>query len=393
MAPLHSPSLTLRILLICCALSVVSLLYVPLPLIPAIAKTYDIDMTLAAGVVSSFGFAYAAGFLIFGPLSDRVGRQNVIVPGLIILTLVTVALMWVSSLPLLLAGRAIQGFSAATFTPTAIAYLSERGSASQKRWSIAWMSTAFLSAGLLGQIYGETIVTRWGIAVAFIPLIAIYLLTAWRLGVTPPDERQTAMVPMLQVYQPVGAILKNPQLRRVYFPAFILLMCFVSFYMELDIHAKDQLLAWNTTSLAVRIYALPAFLLTLVAAVLIPRMGARRVVTAGLILAASGVLLAVSGVESHLPVLLTGNIIFVSGISVTVPGLIARIADEAESSIRGMAVAVYTFVLFLGASLGPSLALLTSMLTTRESFYVQVVLMGTAAIYTLTGQVKGRNTL
>lgn len=382
----HLPSFSLRALLVLCALAVVSLLYLPLPILPQLAQTHGMSTATAAGVISAFGFAYAAGFLIFGTLSDRLGRRTVMMWGLTALALVTAWLATVEAAPLLLVGRAVQGFAAATFPPVVIAYLAERGTPRQRVWSVAWMSTAFLSAGLLGQIYGATVASRWGLGSALLPLAAVFALTAWQLWATQADSSRSPAPSLLAGYRPIGRILASPQLRRVYGPALLLLMCFVAFYMGLDDHLGPALQAQGITPLVARELALPAFLAPLVVAVVMPRWGAERVVKVGLVIATGGLALCAWAGDTHLYGLLVASVVFVAGIGISVPGLIARVASVAEAPVRGLAVALYTFVLFVGASLGPWLAQQTARWPTGQAFLVLAVLLGAAALYAMTGR-------
>ncbi|WP_374697358.1 MFS transporter [Alcaligenes nematophilus] len=217
----------LRALMVVCALAVVSLLYLPLPILGVLKQSHGIDAT---GMVSSFGFAYAAGFLIFGPLSDRVGRRNVMVAGLLALVGATVVLAVASTSWSLMVGRVLQGLAASSFPPVAIAYLAERGSPRQRVWSVAWMSTAFFSAGLLGQIYGGLVAGPWGLAAAFWPLCLVFALTAWCLWKKPADmQAGQGLSGFFSNYKAIGGLLADARLRRVYLPAFFLLMCFVAF--------------------------------------------------------------------------------------------------------------------------------------------------------------------
>ncbi|MDR2129387.1 MAG: MFS transporter [Burkholderiaceae bacterium] len=390
----HCPSLALRTLLVVCALAVVSLLYLPLPILPQLARAYGMGATAAAGVVSAFGFAYALGFLIFGPLSDRLGRRKVMVWGLSALALVT-ALLALVELPAswLLAGRALQGLAAASFPPVAIAYLAERGSARQRVWSVAWMSTAFLSAGLLGQIYGGEVAGRRGLGAALLPLCAIYAATAWRLLATPAESPplRSGVPSPLAGYRAIGQLLSNPKLRRVYGPALLLLMCFVAFYMGVDMHLGQALRARGMTPLAVRALALPAFLAPLAVAAVMPRWGTERVVMAGLFVATAGLALgALAAGGAHVHGLLAASVVFVAGIGISVPGLIARVASVADAPVRGLAVAFYTFVLFVGASLGPWLAQQSARLSMQSALLVLAALQGGAALYAASGRKDQR---
>lgn len=380
MSTTHLPLFPLRALLVLCALAVVSLLYLPLPILPQLAQAHRMSAATATGVISAFGFAYATGFLIFGPLSDRLGRRTVMVWGLIALTLITALLATVESAPLLLAGRAAQGLAAAAYPPVVIAYLAERGTPGQRVWSVAWLSTAFLSAGLLGQIYGSAVAGHWGLGSALLPLAAVFALTAWRLWATPADAARTPVPSLLAGYRSIGRILASPHLRRVYGPALLLLMCFVAFYMGLDAHLGSTLLAQGITPLIARELALPAFLAPLAVALVMPRWGAERVVKVGLVIATGGLALCAWAGDSHLYGLLIASVVFVAGIGISVPGLIARVATAAEASVRGLAVAFYTFVLFIGASLGPWLAQQTAQWPAGQAFLALAVLLGAVTL-------------
>ncbi|MBK1686642.1 MFS transporter [Rubrivivax gelatinosus] len=384
---LHQPSTPLRLLLTLCALAVVSQLYVPLPILAQLAQELDVAPGVAAGAAGAFGLAYAAGFLVFGPLSDRLGRRQVMVWGLGALALLSASVAWSHAAPLLMAGRALQGFAAAAFPPVVIAYLAERGSARQRSWAVAGLSTAFLSAGLLGQIYGGAVAGRWGLGVAMLPLALVYAATAGALALTPADPRPAARPDRwLAVYRPLGALLADTRLRRVYAPALLLLMCFVAFYLALDAQAGSALQALGITPLAARAVALPGFLMPLAAAVLMPKLGARRLVALGLGLASAGMAACAAAGPEHPLELLAASVLFAAGLGFSVPSLIARVAGLADAPARGLAVALYTFVLFVGASVGPWLAQATAHWPLATTLWLLAALLGAATVYAVSGR-------
>jgi len=75
----NRPILAMMILALS-ALLVVSQLYIPIPLIGLFSQTFQVTPATAVWIGSGFGFAYAAGFLVFGPLSDHLGRRNLLIP-------------------------------------------------------------------------------------------------------------------------------------------------------------------------------------------------------------------------------------------------------------------------------------------------------------------------
>ncbi|MGU2287541.1 MFS transporter [Pseudomonas aeruginosa] len=375
-------STSLLLQMVFCALTVVSLLYIPVPILPLLASAYQLPQAQAGLALGAFGIAYATGFMLFGPLSDRLGRRAVLVGGLTFLTIITLALAWVDTPGLFIAGRALQGFAAASFPPVALAYLSERGTPKQRVWAVAWMSTAFLSAGLLGQIYGSVVVSRWGFNWALVPLAVVYALTALRLSAAPECvEARRPQSSLWAGYRHIFTLLADPALRRVYLPALMLLMSFVAFYIGLDMHLGAFFEGGGVSAMQVRLVALPAFLAPLLAPRLIGRWGPQRVATTGVMIAAIGLVLCAGAGEKHVVPLLAASVIYVAGVAISVPGLIACIAASTLPEVRGLAVSFYTFVLFVGASLGPWLANNSRAWSVETLFLVLAAGLGAAAMY------------
>jgi MFS family permease len=366
-------------------LVVVSELYLPLPLIDAVAQSYGVS-TAAAGLVSSaFGYAYAAGFLIFGPLSDRFGRKPVMVGGLAALAAATALTAMTQTFEQLIAARALQGFAASAFPPVALAYLSDRLPQQQRLWGVAWMSTAFLTAGLVGQIYGGAFAEA-GLLAALWPAAVVYALAALALMRLPEGQPGQAGVQLPRIFVALPRLLTNPDLVRAYAAAFVLLLTFVAFYVALGQSRGEALAALGLDPLEVRVVALPGMLTALLAPKLMPRLGPVRVLvggltTAALALLATALVPGAPAAQGLAPLLL--SVPFVAGISVCVPALIARISAVASDETRGAAVSFYTFILFVGASTGPFVPLwighgLTGDLLTAVCLVLALVLVAAA---------------
>jgi MFS family permease len=111
--------------------------------------------------------------------------------------------------------------------------------------------------------------------------------------------------------------------------------------------------------MTVRAIAVPAMLLPLVAAWVIQHFGPRVVVCSGLAIGALGVFGAAVAMGGTVWLLVAASVVFVAGISITVPSLITLVGSLAPDK-RGMAISLYAFALFVGGSVGPQLPPLAS---------------------------------
>ena len=331
-------------------LAVVAQLYLSIPLLSTLERTFNVSRGAASWFGSAFGFAYAVGFLIFGPLSDRYGRKRVFVPGLFVLAATTLATGFASSFAILILLRVAQGFAAATFAPAALSYLSDVLPPQMRTTGIAFMTTGFLLAGILGQIYAEVLSLAYGWSAVFWVLAALYTLLfilAMRLPAgAPPDASLSA----LDVYRNMVRLMRNGSLLAAYAAALTLLFTFVAMYSGLGSYLQGSFGVNREQLLFVRLAGVPGMLLSPLAGPFVARFGSKRVIMAALSAAALGLIFeAVSG---PLWWVVAASALFVAGIAVAVPALIGFVGNLAGAA-RGAGIALYTFVLFVGASLGP----------------------------------------
>ena len=83
-----------------------------LPSLPEIVHVMDTDVAGAQATLSSFLFGFAAGQILWGPLSDKLGRKPVLLAGLGLFAVATLACAASPSIEALTAARALQALGA-----------------------------------------------------------------------------------------------------------------------------------------------------------------------------------------------------------------------------------------------------------------------------------------
>ena len=327
-------------------------IYFPIPLIPSLSEHYGVSLGGAGWIAGAFGLSYALGFLIFGPLSDILGRKRVMVWGMLALIIVTAALRWATSFETLILLRVAQGLAAATFSPTAVVYLTDTLPARLRPTGLAVVGGSFLLSALVGQIFGSALGASGDLGTIFTLTAAAYALFGVLLLLLPREPRPPGSVTFAAVYRALPGLLRNGFLSRGFVIGLTILFSFVGYYAAISIHLGDVVREAGFDMIEVRYFGLPGLALTYFAGPIIRRWSTARVARIGFIVASLG--LVISGATSTLAIVLAGSVIFVLGIALSVPAMVAYITRISPAN-NGLIIAVYSFNMFIGASLGPQL--------------------------------------
>ncbi|MGX1881270.1 MFS transporter [Streptomyces sp. NPDC055287] len=370
-----------------CAVGVliVGQLYTVLPVLGLLADSWSTTAAAAGWTTTAFGFGYAAGFLFSGPLSDRFGRRKLIVLGLFLTALTTAAVAAAPNLAVGCTIRVVQGLSAATFAPPAFAYIAERIEPSRRVAAMTWLTSSFLSAGVLGQVYSQSVADAAGWRTVFLICALGMIGGALLLRAVLDEDRISATGSSLDAYRAMARLLTKPSLALLLLTTVTLLCGFVAVYTGLQVAGPDSLAGNPDTMLLLRASSLPAMVLVPLVTPFLVRLPAVNRVVGALLLAAvvsAGSALLSSGGDINVVLLAALLFVFVFGISVTAPALVEAIGSQAGPA-RGAAVALYTFALFIGASVGPQLATAAGDYSTV--FTVIAGVLGTGALLAALG--------
>ena len=131
-------------------------------------------------VITYYLVGFAFGQIIFGPISDRLGRKKPLAAGLIIFAIADVVAFASTSATTLFIARAVQGFGAAAPRVIALAIIRDRYAGRQMAQVMSFVIMVFvimpIVAPMLGQSVMQFVVWRGVFAV----LLAVALVTlAW----------------------------------------------------------------------------------------------------------------------------------------------------------------------------------------------------------------------
>ena len=370
-------------LLFWCGLVVVASNYLTIPLLPVLSQYFDTPIRQIAWTGTIFSLCYAVGCLFMGPLSDRFGRKSVMSIGLVLLAVTTAFIPLGSSVEWLMFGRAMEGLAASSFTPVVVTYIVERFSPVNRASVMGFVSFGFLLAAIFGQLVSSYIVQYFIWQGVFYVFGSIYLLSAIAVLVFVPDvESKSRQINMPIIIKDYIELIRSKRLFQIYAIAIMLLLTLVTFYSVLGEYLSAEFFLDKKYIFIVRAIGIVGMLLALLAGKLAGRFSIQRTLRIALILAIVG--LAMAGVSNNIYFLTGMSVVFVGGIALAVPTLI-NLVGEAGGEKRSLAVSLYTFILFLGAGIGPFAAVgLLTLNNYTYAFLIQALLLFIGLIISLT---------
>jgi EmrB/QacA subfamily drug resistance transporter len=126
--------------------------------LPAIQRDLQIDLTELEWTVNAYTLVFAVLLLLGGKLADFFGRRRILLVGLAIFTLASVACALAPSGGALIAGRAAQGIGAALIMPATLSIIAATFPPEKRGAAIGIWASASLLAVALGPLTGGLII-------------------------------------------------------------------------------------------------------------------------------------------------------------------------------------------------------------------------------------------
>lgn len=173
------------------------------PALPAIGAEFSVDSRSLAWVFNTYVLVYLIAAPLLGKLSDRQGRRHVYAASLALFGTGSVAIALSPTFEVLLTGRVIQAIGAAGLFPVASAVIGDVIPAGQRGRALGLIGAVFGVAFLLGPLLGGLLL-RWGWQWLFLINVPIVILLLWQCRTVLPGRPR--LPPVTSPFDWAGAL-------------------------------------------------------------------------------------------------------------------------------------------------------------------------------------------
>lgn len=187
-----------------------------LPSLPDIARVMQTDIAGAQATLSSFLFGFAAGQIFWGPLSDRLGRKPILLAGLGLFALATLACAFAPSIEALTLARALQALGASGPIVLGRAMVRDLYEGARAGRELARMGMIMGLVPAVAPVIGGMLQTAFGWRSTFVASLAFGLaLAAVIITVMPETLRARSPQPLspAAIFKGFGVLLRNRAFR------------------------------------------------------------------------------------------------------------------------------------------------------------------------------------
>ena len=174
-----------------------------IPAIADIAREMNVWEGAVQSVMAAYLLTYGASQLVYGPISDRIGRRPVILAGMLIFILATVIALLSRNLPVLIIAGSLQGMGTGVAGVMARTLPRDLYEGPALRHANSLLNMGILVSPLLAPLIGGVLDTLWGWRACFAFLLALCLVVAFSMFRWMPETRpsQAPRTPLLASYK------------------------------------------------------------------------------------------------------------------------------------------------------------------------------------------------
>ena len=159
-----------------------------LPALPLITDEFSVSASTAQLTLTAFMVALAVGQLVFGPMSDRLGRRGLLIAGSVGTTVAAVACALAPSIWVLVLARVAQGFFGAAGIVLSKVVVTDLGRGPGVAKAFATLMAIQSVAPVIAPLFGGAVVPFWGWRGVFWLLAVLSALTLVAVIAAVPES-------------------------------------------------------------------------------------------------------------------------------------------------------------------------------------------------------------
>lgn len=320
-------------------------------LLPTIAEDFAVLPTTASATITAFTLAYGLFQLVHGPLGDRIGKLKIISVACFIAAAASIGSADAGSLGTLTAMRFVTGVGAGGIIPLALAWIGDATPYEKRQATLG----RFIGVVLLGHILGPVL---GGVAAQFVTWRAVFYVFAAmflsvgivllvrdrRIAVPAVPARRAGIVPGY------AQLLKDRWVRTVLITVSLEGALFYGAFAYTGAYLKEKFdLSYFTIGMIISAFGLGGVCYSLLVRWLLHRFGETGLVLGGgtMLLICYLLLPILPAWQGFFPVLIAAGIGFYM-----FHNTIQTRSTEMAPQARGTALALHTFCMFFGQSIG-----------------------------------------
>jgi MFS family permease len=320
----------------------------PTPLYPLFEVRYGFGPLLVTVIFAIYAFGVIAGLILFGNLSDRIGRKPLLLFGLALSAASALLFLFAGSLVPIYVARIVSGLSAGVFTGTATAYIIDLAPSGRRILAsfvavfanLGGLGAGTLLSGLLAQWARNPLRTPFAVDLVLVGVAAAALLVP---SETVQRGTFSLRLQRLGVPQEVRGVFVRASLAGV--AAFAVSGVFSSVapgFLDVGLHRHSPALA------GLLVFVL--FLMSVAGQGLVFRLPNALAAGCGFLVVGVA-LLGVSLETDSLVALFSSSVVAGLGQGIVVSAGLAAIAERAPAARRAGTASSFFVVLYLGLSL------------------------------------------
>ncbi|MCO7125430.1 MFS transporter [Sporolactobacillus shoreicorticis] len=322
-------------------------IYEMIPLYAFIADSFGTDHAVWAGSIFSLG--YAIGFLMVGWLMSKIPHKPLLLTALGMLILNTLLIGFTHSFSALIVIRFFQGIFASVFAPIVFSIIIRSFPKNRIPLANSAVTSGFVIAGVIGQLFASFLFQFGGWFFIYGVQALIYFLIVLLLSFTVPGTTRLSEI-RTSFRSDLAQIVRNKRLWLCFIITFTLLFAFVGMYTAMGTYFADGHAGRANFLMTFRSFGLIGILFAIFLSTKTRTWSLSRLLSLGLACASFGIFL-MAFVQS-LVLLTFFSIVFAFGIALTLP-MVVSIIGRVGGSQASTAITLYTFILFIGATIGP----------------------------------------